>query len=229
MALTYTPTQALNYAKRFCSNAPIDDSDLSMRILNSASNRIHLFAPWSWSVAEHTQVDIANGMVDYTVADNSSTLLYLIKSELSRDDSKRDRIQVVHSLPANIQGAGSIAEVALTSNTNLRVSPIPKYDSNDLPRMFTWYKKRNTVITSGNAGTASTLLFPDEWFWVFEEFVLLYAMRFSDANSNRVGDILVSGNSIRHNGQHGVAQEALLFMAAKEKPFLLDLGDPVNG
>lgn len=227
MAATFTPSNALSYVKRVLGNMPIDDTEIELRILNAAANRIHVTAPWRWAVGTFQDVLLASATDDYTITDPGDVLFPLF-GQLFFVDGKVKNVTAVGSLPANDSVAGEPSRFSLTSATNIRVWPTPSdYGSGKFPTLVSFYKKQNTVITDGNKATASTLLFPDEWFWVFEELVLYYGFKFS--RDPQTGAARVNGGTVETSGQLAVAQAALQEMILREKPLLMDLGEPNNG
>lgn len=243
MATNRTPLEALSFAKRFIKNFKIDDSDLKIRILNAASNRLHLFAPWDWSIAQLSldSPEIANGTSTYAyTAASPDDYFKLIRAQVYSSNSNRaGTIKIVHSLPSQDRHNGTIEQIArIAGQDNVRVYPTPQYDSSDLPDLDVWYKLTNyEIVETGATGrqanddSATGLLFPDEWFWVYEELVLLYALRFSDdikAGSASISDS-GKGQRIELTGQQAIAREALLFMASKEEMLLEGVGEVSNG
>jgi len=225
MAATFTPTNALNFAKRMIGDAPLDDTNLQLRVLNAAANLIHMAAPWRWSVGELDSNSIANGTIDYDFVDPTD-VFYLLGGELNHADGKKDTLQAVSYLPNNTVIAGTPQQVMLVDADTYRVYPSPSGFAATFPVIRVFYKKKNTVITAGNVGTATTLLFPDEWFFVFEQACLMFAYQF--INDPRGGSAQFAGGQSAFSGQWGVTMSLLQYMIEKEKPFFID-GIPSQG
>jgi len=228
MAITFTPSNAMAYAKRFLGEMPLDDAAIELRILNAAANRIHVTAPWRWSLSTFPDTTMIKDTDDYAISDPGD-VLYPVMGQLFYPDGKIKDIPATASLPANDSIKGEPSRWSLTSATNIRVWPTPSdYGAGKFPILVSFYKIRNTVIASGNKATATTLLFPDEWFWVYEEWVLYYGFKFSRDPQTGAARVTNQG-SIETSGQLAVAQAALQEMILREKPLLMDLGEPSNG
>ena len=225
MATNRTPLEALDYASRFEGNAPIDDADLKLRILQAASDMIHLAAAWRWSVDLTTSQNLANGDVDYTFSAPSPEALYIVRAQL-RDANgglRELKPSAVVSNDGNIKGKPD--EIQLVSQTSVKVYPVPA--SSTTQRLIVHHKKQNTVITEANDDSAASLLLPDEWFFVYQEAVLLWTMRFMQ--NPAAGTVSFSGGQANYSGQHAYVMSLIEFMRLKEKPFLMDTMGVVNG
>jgi hypothetical protein len=222
-----TPLEALNYAKRFTGNLPVDDSTMKYRILNYAHNRLWSAAPWSWSVESIPVVTLANSTQDYTPSPAITDCFGLVKVTLRVDEEQHD-LEVTAALPETTTDiTGKPSQVAWTSDDTLRVLPVPVGYST-MPKLYGWYKKDVTPIAVGNEGTDYTTLCgcPAEWFWVFEELVLLRALAF--AHSPRTGAVVSNGGQTQHSGQFGVVESAIATMKMAEDKFLTSLGREVG-
>lgn len=226
MATTFSPSDALEYAMRFEGNTPIDDVDLELRILQAASDMIHLASPWRWTVALTTSQSIVAGTVDYTVSAPNPAALYLVRAQIRAADGTVKEIKPSSNLSNDGNIKGVPEEIELTSQTNVRIFPVPTAGI-ATRTLIVHHKKANTIITQGNKGTASTLLIPDEWFWVYQEAVLLWAMKF--AQNPAAGAVTFAQGQAQYTGQHGFVMSLLAFMMQKEKPFYLDTQGVVNG
>lgn len=243
MATNRTPLEAITYAKRFVKNFKIDDEDLKIHVLNAASNRLHTFAPWVWAVAQTTigTPELSNGTatVSYTPT-NPVTFDGILWAELLHTtDNRVDSLTAVAALPSQDRHSGTPRLIAAEpANTRFRLYPIPQYDIDDLPDLQVFHRLLNyEIVETGATGrqanddSATGLLFPDTWFWVYEELVLLYAMRFAD--DPKAGSVNISNNSngtvTEFTGQQAVCREALLYMASKEELLFKGLGEVANG
>lgn len=225
MATNRNALEALDYAARFEGNAPIDDADLKLRILNSASDMIHLYSPWRWSVALTTSQDLVNGTTDYTFSAPSPTALYIVRAQLRDADGgiRELKPNAVVSNDGNIKNKPD--EIQLVNQTTVRVYPVPSVGRTT--RLIVHHKIANTEITEANDDQAAGLLLPDEWFFVYQEAVLLYTMRFMQ--NPAAGSVAFTGGNANYSGQYGNVMSLLEFMRQKEKPFLMDSIGVVNG
>lgn len=224
MASTYSAQDAITYAKRFVGRIPLDDSELKLRLLQDAADRFHTYFPWSWTLGTLDAISINNDQQEYTFTDPND-FFYILKGEIRQPaQTETVKLRPAHSIPlSNEKGNPNL--ISKASATTLRLSPTPDgYQDN--ASLYVWYKKKNNVLDAGNVTTASTLLFPDEWFWVFQEIVLAKAFEFE--NTGRAGNVQVQDNKITYTGQLAKAQAALMEMARREKPLLEDLGIQVT-
>jgi len=225
MAVNRTAQEAMDYAKRFVGDMPVDDSEVKLRILNDASDMVHEAANWRWTVAFLSSQALTFGTIDYDFTDPTD-LLYLVKGRLVNGNVSpaiEEDLTVTHNLSNDTSIDGQPTQIAIVDADTYRIQPVPQGTSGEEPTILTWYKLQNTDITTGNVSTASTLLFPDEWFWVYQQVVLLFAMTFT--NDFRTGTVTVNGNTVSYSGQWGVVQGALEVMKEKEKPFLRGVGE----
>jgi hypothetical protein len=220
-----TAAEALAYCKRFIGNLPVDDSAMKYRILNAAHNRLWMAAPWSWTVGAIPVVTLANDTQDYTLSPAISDFQGLIQIKLKVEEEQHD-LAVVAQLPSTTDIKGKPSQVAYVAGA-LRVMPVPTGYST-VPKVYGWYKKTVTPIAAGNEGSgfAATFGLPDEWFWVFEELVMLKAMAF--AHSPKLGSVTTNNGQIQHSGQYGVVEAAIAEMRRAEEKFLTTLGEEVR-
>ncbi len=234
MAATYTPQEALDYAKRFIGGSPLDDADIKVSIVNQASNRMHMAANWHWTLGALVDATVVNDQDDYTISTFPSDFLQLAKSELWFADGSVEPLRVVGLLETNDNIAGGPRRVAYFNDgaDKVRLYPTPTgYASGSEPVIVQSFKKTNTVLTTGNLGTSTNLLFPDEWFWVFEEFVLYKAYDFT--RDPRAGGVTYVESAdriqVQYTGKLGEAMAGLKNMLEIEKPLVGDMGNVIRG
>lgn len=234
MAATYTAKNALDYAKRFIAGSPLDDVDIEVRILNQASNRMHMAANWHWTLGALTDATVINDQDDYTIATFPADFLQLAKSELWFADGTVEPLRIVGLLETNDNISGGPKRVSYFNDGSdkVRLFPTPTgYASGKEPVIVQTYKKKNTVLVSGSLTTATDLLFPDEWFWVFEEFVLYKAYDFT--RDPRAGGVTYvkspNGIQTQYTGKLGEALAGINEMLEIEKPLVGDQGGVIRG
>ncbi len=244
MATNRTPLEAIAYAKRFVKNFKIDDSDLKIRVLNAANHRLHMFAPWEWA-AEQVTLDadpaLVNGTADYDFTVNSpDTYFDILKAELFHTtDNRAEPLKPVTLLPSQDRHNGTPKLISRVDSNTLRLYPIPQMGTS-APDLICWMRLKNPEIVEDSGSPPATandsasdgLLFPDEWFWVYSEIVLLYAMRFADDPKAGSANVRVNtdGQIVKeYTGQFGVVQDALTYMASKEDMLIQGVGEVVNG
>lgn len=226
MATNFTPKQALDYAKRMVGNLPIDDVDIKLRILNDAAYRLHMFAPWSWTVGYLDAITLVTDQDDYAVTDPGDVMHLLRGDLIDPDGSILDRhIWPAHNLPADDSAKGPVNFMELTSATNVRLYPTPSGQPANT-KILPLYRKAMTQITEANDEVAATLDFPDEWHWVYDSLVLFEASRFDNGGVHQ-GTIQVGANGqTAYTGQYAEVMANLEFMRRVEKPLRLDTGEP---
>ena len=173
-----TPQDALNYAKRFIGDAPLDDANLRFRVLDAANKHLWFIEPWRWTVGALEVVTLSNSVQDYVLQTPPADLFSLLTAKLVHDDQIHD-LSVTAVLPQTTAILGRPTQVAYVSGS-LRVLPVPTGYTSVMPRVVALYKKKAPVIDAGNINTnlSTTTGMPDDWFHVYEELVLLKAFQF---------------------------------------------------
>ena len=222
-----SPSDALAYAKRFVGHLPIDDTDTKYRLLDDASKKLWMAAPWRWTIGTLEAVTLVNDTQDISLANTYTDLYALLAAFLTDGSDKKDLI-VTGVLPTVINVKGEPSQVAYISGTpnKLRFLPFPT-GYTVVPTVIAVYKKIHTDITLSNFETDGAAGVPDEWFPVYQEIVLLKAFQFS--HDPRLGSVGVGANGIQFTGQYAVVEAAIQEMRQKEKKYLGALGVEVNG
>lgn len=224
-----TPQDAINFAKRDIGNSPIDDTNLLYRVLNDANCQLWMAAPWLWTVGTLEEVTVVNGTQDVSLAGTYTTLMNLLHLNWTDGQTKKD-IQVSSSLPSttSLQGTISQGQYIAGSPNKIRFYPVPAGYATGT-KVNGYYKLTAPVIAAGNISTALSSIIPgfhDEWFWVFQELVLLKAYRF--IKDPREGSVQVGPNGTAYTGQHAIAQAAIQTMMQGEEKFYKTLGEVVQ-
>ena len=222
-----TPDDALNYAKRFIGNQPVDDTTIKLRLLNDANCQLWMAAPWQWSVGVFEEVGIINNQQDFTVG-TYTTFLNFLHAHWTDGQTKKD-LQIAAALPSTTSINGSISQIAYIAGSpnKVRFYPVPAgYASNT--KVNALYKKTAPVIDGTNEATSynTTTGVHDEWFWVFQEIVLLKAYQFT--KDAREGTVQAGANGIQYTGQHAKVQAAIAAMMQGEEKFWKTLGEQVG-
>ena len=235
MASNYTPLDALNFAKRFVMNMPLDDATIKIPILQAASDELHLYAPWRWTIGEFEKKDIANSTEDYTISAVTDALFGLGAELRFLEKERTERLEFVANLTAVGIHTGTPRKIYWNGTTTLRLHPIPKgLEATDLPKLISWYKLVNIRIQESGTETAlvknddnaAALRFGDEWFWVYRQLVLKHAYQFT--SDPRLGSMQVDARGgVALTGQMAVCEHLLRQMREKEKPLLFDIGEEV--
>lgn len=232
-----TPLEALTYAKRFVGNVVIDATELKYRVLNDAWCKLWMAAPWSWSLnTDLLPLTLANSTGSYTVAAVTPTVLIArLESCKIYDGQDLNDLRVVPRIGAAwstvTSAVGRPTHVSYNlvdaSNSVWKVFPVPTgYVT--LPTLLGILKLRAPEMNITTAAQqVNEFGFPFEWFWVFQEMVLLKTYQFT--NNPRLGSITVlPGGGVQYSGQYGVVAEAIAFMKDQELKYRETLGTEVK-
>lgn len=223
------PQDAINYAKRWVGNAPIDDANLLYRVLNDAQCQLWMAAPWQWTIGTLEEATVVNGSQDISLVGSYANLLNLLHVNWTDGQSKKD-IQIASTLPSTSSITGTVSQVAYIAGTpnKIRQYPAPAGYATGT-KLNGVYKLTAPVINAGNIATALSTInvgSHDEWFWVFQEIVLLKAYKF--IKDPREGTVQVQAQGTVYTGQHAVVQAAIAAMMAGEEKIYKTLGEVVG-
>jgi hypothetical protein len=189
-------------------------NSLDLRIMNAANRRFHLAAPWSWTLGALTATTLVNGTQDYTIASPPSDFLRL--QQVRRYDNARfnSNLEVAAALPATT-AVGDPSLVTTFDDGALKYRVWPKPTALNASIILGEYKKTTTEITSGNKSTADILLFPDEYYYVYELLVLHYVLKYGNDQRAGTAQFDTSGKII-FTGVLGEAMSAIQELRAQE-------------
>lgn len=185
-------TNAVKYIKNYGGTQTLNSLDLLA--MNAANRRFHLAAPWSWSVGALEEVALEIGTQDYPLVSEPTDFLRLSQVRQFVNGKATMTMDIVGNLPATVYSVGAPTQVTTydTGTLTYRVWPKPSgFLVGKEPVLMGDYKRKTTEITSGNKSTADILLFPDEYYHVYELLVLHYAMLY--ANDMRAGTVTLDG------------------------------------
>lgn len=223
-----TPADALAYARRFVGLMPLSDAAIKYRILDDAHKKFWTAAPWPWSIGVLDVVTLQNDQQNYTVT-NPGDIADLVHVSSTNGQEKSD-IAVVSVLPVTTAITGTPSQVALVSPATLRILPVPTgYVAGSLPKILSVYKKKATAIAAGNEATDYATIIPGfniDWFWVYQEIVLLKAFQFT--HDQRLGSIGFTANGAQFTGQFGVVEAAIAEARRSEVKILSSTGQEVR-
>lgn len=208
MATTTAKTawdNALRYAKNYGPNA-----DHRFLAMNAANQRFHLAAPWRWSLGSLSETNLADNTQDYTITSPPTDYLFLHQVQKWSGGQMLTPMQVVGTLPATTNVAASPTRVTVFNDGALkyRVWPKPTGQGTNPSVLIGEYKRSTTLITSGNESTASILLFPDDYYYIYELFVLHYVLKYS--HDQRAGMAQIGPSGVAYTG---VLAEAIAAVA----------------
>jgi hypothetical protein len=217
-----TPNDAMTFAKRFIGRMPVDDAEIKLRILDDAHRKLWTAAPWRWTIGSLDTVQLVNDQQDYVITPVAD-VQHLVRSTV-HDGQNAYELAIESSIMDSAVLKGRPDRVAMIGTNMLRFLPVPKGYTTG-PTVISLYKKQAVAIDGTNVGSAySTLGIPDDWFWVYQEIVLLRALQF--ANSPRVGSVAVAANGmVQYSGQYAAVEAAINEMRQKEPTHLLVSGE----
>lgn len=230
-----TPNEAIAYAKRFVGNMPIDDSTIKLRLLDDAHKKLWMAAPWSWTVAALEVVQLNNDTQDYDLVGAYADFFGLLHvTMVSAGEQTPNDLAISAALPVTTILTGRPTKVQYVSGTpnKLRFLPVPTgystLPTSQTPKVVSIYKKVAAEIDSSAAAAEYSVLgIPDEWFWVYQEIVLLKAFQFT--HDPRAGSVTVAPNGIQFTGQYAVVEAGIAEMRRNEEKLFGNLGEVVNG
>lgn len=220
MAATFKPVDAFTYAKFMIKNMPLDTVQLA--ILQSASNRIWMEAPWRWSIANTTPITLSTGDYRHALTFPASFLRFE-KCYISDGTTYRPLTIVgSNSITPNLEQFPTTCSADVTNNFVYFDTEFPALASGDSYNFYAWYKKIAPLLAT-TMSTNGALIMDDEWFWVYQEAVLYYAYKYADDQraGGATGALESSGKiQIQYTGQLGVLQAAIEQMR-KSEPMLM--------
>jgi len=223
-----TPQDALNYAKRFVGNMPLDDATIKYRLLDDASKQLWMHANWSWTIGNLEVVTWVNDTQDHQLSAPPADFYQLVEV-YAWLGAEKIPLLVTHTLPANATDKGTPVKVSyyVSGETEyLRFQPKP-YGYTTGPKVYSVYKKTHTDVAVGNWDSEGAAGCPDEWFWVYQEIVLGKAFAFT--HDPRLGQIQAGPQGAVYTGQLGVIAAALAEMRRVENPIFGPSGEVLGG
>lgn len=229
------PDDAIAYAKRFIGNLTVDDSTIKLRLLDDSHRKLWMAAPWSWTLGALEVVSLTNDAQDVSLSGAYTDLLGLVDVVMFGQGGKETPIPLAPAanLPVTtaIKGQPSKVQYISGSPNKLRLLPIPTGYSSaptlQIPKITGTYKKKATAIdNTTTADEYSTLGIPDDWFWVYQEIVLLKAFQFT--HDPRLGSAQVGPNGIVYTGQYAIVEAGIAEMRRNEEKLFGPLGEVIN-
>lgn len=217
MAATHTAQEAFDLAKVFIRKMPLSDATLTTvqySILTNALAMLWMARPWRWTIGSVTNLTVSNNTQDYTQAPPGD-FLYTQLAYIT-DGEKAQVLTVAPALPTTeVIAAGWPNMISYQGSNTWRLFPKPGHQGGSTVTVVQLYKKSAPLITSGNIGTAGALVMDDEWFWVYCEVVLYWAMKYGfDTREGNAQYTL--GEKAILGGQHAKAMAAIEEMAQRE-------------
>lgn len=231
-----TPNDALNYAKRFLGNVPLDDANLKLRLLDDAHKMLWMADNWPWTVASLEVVTLVNDQQEVDLANTYTDFLSLQHAYIVASNGQtKDDLRVASVLPVTtiLKGRPVQVQYVAGSPNKLRFFPVPtgyaSLPTSQVPKVLGIYKKKSATIdnTSAAADYTTTAGVPTDYFWVYQEIILLKGYEFT--HDPRLGAVQIGPNGTVYSGQYAVVQDALAAIRRNEEKFFTTLGEIVNG
>lgn len=218
MSSVYAPYDAFSFSKIYVKNTKLDDVEI--RILDDALKYMWMAAPWRWTIGSLPTFTLVANTQDYTVT-APSDFLYL-HSAYAHDGTTPPRpLEIEPALPTTTKYIGQpnrVAGTLVSSNVQMRISPVAPNFPGVAPTVISLYKKHAPTVTSGTASTVGLQVFDDEWFWVYQQGVLWLAYLYAD--DDRAGSVTFADGKVQYTGQRASFEAGLQFMRQNEKLFL---------
>lgn len=199
--MTYTPQDALTFAKEFIKNQPLDRLGVSPVVVDAAAKFFWMYAPWKWTIGSLTPI-LLTSAVNYTITTPAD--FHALQLAWVVDAEKETWLDIMPDLPLDPKQSGVSRRIAYIAGAPdvLRLFPAPVEEPNKVKYLMSFYKKVHAQINSGNMNSTSILGFPDEWFPVFLEILLYFAYKYAD--DQRAGGAQVQGQNVSYSGQYGI-------------------------
>lgn len=179
MAATIAPIRAINYAAEFVQQLPVTRENIRLRIMDDAAKLIWMAAPFRWTVGALTPTSIVNDVDEVTISGSiPADFLKILWAGLMSPTEVQDLV-VVPNLPDGGNFKGQPKRVTFVSGSIIRLFPTPTA-YNPVPLFVATYKKKHTEITAANEDDADTLVMDDEWYFVYEAWVLYWAFVYAE-------------------------------------------------
>ncbi len=212
MASTYSPYQALEYAKQYIKNMPLER--VAVRVLDDANKIFWQAAPWRWTVETLTAITVTSNTQDYTLAPPSD-FNYLINAYISDGSTIVRHLEVAPSLPASCLVNGNPINISYEGSNLFRLFPNPgTLPASPIRQIIGTYKKTTPNITASNIGTGGVLIFDDAYFPVYEAAVLYYAYLYAD--DQRAGSVSFENGKVSYSGQKALYEAMVQSLREKE-------------
>lgn len=211
MASTLRPIDAIEYAKRFVKDMPLED--VQWRILDDVSKYLWMAAPWRWTLGLVGQILMLNGQQDYTLA-VPADFLYPIYAYYGDGTSPNMYLEIEPKLASTVIQQGNPTRLSYEGSNTWRLYPNPVISGTKVINIF--YKKIAPVLTPKNIYDQNVLILDDEWFWVYEEGVLWKAYLYAD--DPRAGSAQMdSRGQWQYSGKRADFESAIQKMREREK------------
>lgn len=219
-SLTATPQDAIDYATSFVKDMPLDQ--VAPAIVQDVSNEIWGAAPWWWTIGTLSPITLTDGLQNHTVVSPPTDFNRFERCYINNTKTQRS-VVAVSLVPPNPTLTGLPNFVAYMdsdqSTTPAEIWFEKLFQSGGLVwKFWAWYKKTAPLLATA-LSTPGALLMPDDYFYVFREGVLYYALKWATDARAGGAQVEVGGNgqrTIAYSGQLGVYRAAIEEMRRQE-------------
>lgn len=175
------PLNAWEFCKMNVRKMPLDDTTTTpsyrAKILDSASKMMWNLRPWRWTIGALTSFPLVAAQVQYTLPSYPADLLRLYKCWISDGTSNIRYLNILpYSPSASTYSEMPIFVAHIIGTQNVRLWGVPPPLGGVTFTFEGLYKKASTNIVEGNITSTTVLGFEDDYFPVYEQIVLYYAM-----------------------------------------------------
>jgi hypothetical protein len=213
MAATKRPMDAIDYCKRFIKNMPLEQ--VQIEIMDQVNKIMWMAAPFRWTVGTLSPISLASNTQDYTLAPPAD-FLYLMNAFISDGTTTPRNLDVEPTLPADVKIIGDPTRISYVGSNTFRVSPKPGTLVAPTQQIISFYKKTSPLLIETNVNTAGSLIFDDEWFWVYCSGVLWMAYLFGDDQRAGGASIDVTNGRYQFTGQRAVFEANMQIMKNRD-------------
>lgn len=204
MSTSLTPNMAFDFASSILRHPALDDPNnggFKLRVLDDAKKYLWMARPWHWTLGSMPNIALVAGTVDYTVSMPAD--FWKLEKAFMTDGMVNSPLAIAAFTPPVPTIAQAPTQIAWTGGSNIRVYPTPGSLS-QTTTVVSLYKKQCANIT--NPALTTELVAPDDYFPVYLQIVLWYAMTYD--GDDRAGETQINPQTgqIVYTGQRAVME-----------------------
>lgn len=196
---------------------PLDTVQLD--ILQDAASRIWMAAPWRWTIGTIGPLSMVTGQAFITIAYPPDFMRFeQVMIEGSQTKSPLTIVAANVPTPGLSQLTRTVAAMPTSAPTTAAFEVNFNQSSTEAYKFRALYKKNVTIFDTATIFTGN-LGMDDEYFWVYEEMVYYYALKYADDQRAGGASAAIGPDGraqIQYSGQLGVAMAAIETMRLSE-------------
>lgn len=218
MAATLKPNDAYTAVRSEIAKVIAQmDTEAKFRLLDRANKRLWMAAPWSWTVGHLTNIQLQDSTADYTQAPPADFLkLFHVYIGSTDGNVLVERLTIVDSLPATARAQGSPSLVAYMGSNTFRFWKTPSTVGTNQWAVLKYKKIAPVIANETHADTVGILVLDDAWFYVYEEWLAYYMLRWAHSRHAGAAQFDASQRRWVFTGQLANAQAATEEMRMRE-------------